>query len=355
MTAQAARWQILDGGQGLPITATLKSYQDNLRDLLQKSAPATVLDDSSVVRTYILDGVDEIPRDHLTTFQIDLRNLLANDTSARIILTSRQAYAAQHRDALPGGLITFHLLHFAGEDVKAYVGQQGIDPDAFLASVRTAVCEEEVRNPFVLSTMLQRYKEHGDLSPFDPTTSRTWSADSSKADTTSTRRDSGVRCACLPPCARRPHATNLPLERRSASCSGDSPIDTWQNTITYRRTRYGSNTRLRRWLDGCRHAVIILDGDVGRNLKKNGQHYTTEGKRAIQLCKPHAITLHILQRYGIENYFPQHACEAVLNRDLAAYFPIPVHKPIQEHFSERRPWWRTIFDPLQHRPHQSFC
>jgi hypothetical protein len=109
-----------------------------------------------------------------------------------------------------------------------------------------------------------------------------------------------------------------------------------------------------RWLDGCRHAVIILDGDVGRSLKKSGKPYTTDGKRAIQLCKPHAITLRILQRYGIENYFPQHACEAVLKRDLAAYFPIPVHKPIQEHFSERRPWWRTILDWLQHRPPQSF-
>jgi hypothetical protein len=165
VTAQAARWQILDSGQRLPISAALKSYQGNLRDLLQKSAPAIVLDDNTIVRTYILDGVDEIPRDHFTTFQNELRNLLANDTTARIILTSRQAYAAQHRDALPGGLITFHLLDFADNDVKAYVNQQGIDPDAFLVAVRAAECEEEITNPFVLSTMLQRYKEHGDLSP----------------------------------------------------------------------------------------------------------------------------------------------------------------------------------------------
>ena len=109
-----------------------------------------------------------------------------------------------------------------------------------------------------------------------------------------------------------------------------------------------------RWLDGCRHAVIILDGDRGRHLTKSGLPYTPEGKRAIQLCKPHAITLHILQRYGIENYFPRHACEAVLQRDLAAYFPIPVHKPIKEHFSEPRPWWRTILDRIQRRPARSF-
>ena len=109
--------------------------------------------------------MDEIPRDHFTTFQNELRNLLANDTTARIVLTSRQAYAAQHREALPGGLLTFHLLDFADNDVKAYVNQQGIDPEAFLVAVRTAECEEEISNPFVLGTMLQRYKEHGDLSP----------------------------------------------------------------------------------------------------------------------------------------------------------------------------------------------
>lgn len=70
----------------------------------------------------------------------------------------------QHRDALPGGLKTFHLLDFATEDVKAFVAQQGLDPDTFLASVHSAECEEEIRNPFVLSTMLERYKERGELS-----------------------------------------------------------------------------------------------------------------------------------------------------------------------------------------------
>jgi hypothetical protein len=165
MTAQAARWQVLDSGQGTPISASLKSYQGNLRELLDKSAPPTVLDDTTVVRTYILDGVDEIPRDHLTTLKGDLQNLIANDTTGRILLTSRQAYAAQHRNALPDGLKTFHLLDFADDDIKAYVKEQGTDPDTFLAAVRAAACEDEITNPFVLGSMLQRYNEHGDLSP----------------------------------------------------------------------------------------------------------------------------------------------------------------------------------------------
>ncbi|MDE2755740.1 MAG: hypothetical protein OXI92_04220, partial [Acidobacteriota bacterium] len=46
--------------------------------------------------------------------------------------------------------------------------------------------------------------------------------------------------------------------------------------------------------------------------------------------------LHVLKRYGIENYFPQRACEKVLQRDLNTYFPIPDNVPIREHFSERK-------------------
>lgn len=36
VTAQAAHWQVLDSVNGLPISAALKRYQGNLRDLLQK-------------------------------------------------------------------------------------------------------------------------------------------------------------------------------------------------------------------------------------------------------------------------------------------------------------------------------
>lgn len=165
MTAQAVLWHVLDKGQGIPVVAVLKSYQDNLRDLLGKNAPASVLDDNTLTRTYILDGVDEIPREHRATFHQDIRDLIANDKNARVVLTSRQAFAAQHPDALPTGLTTFHLLDFDDNDIKAYSHHHGADPEAFLAAVRTAQCEEEIANPFVLGVMLQRYQEHGHLSP----------------------------------------------------------------------------------------------------------------------------------------------------------------------------------------------
>jgi len=52
-------------------------------------------------------------------------------------------------------------------------------------------------------------------------------------------------------------------------------------------------------------------------------------------------------RYGIENYFPRHACETILQRDLAKYFPIPPHKRIEEHFCEPRPLWPRCLNRLR--------
>jgi hypothetical protein len=166
-TAQAVMCHVIDNGTNhdIPVFAELKSYQVNLRELLSTNTPASVLDNKALYRTYILDGVDEVPRDHRASFQQDVRDLMANDKNAKIVLTSRQAYAAQHPDALPAGLTAYHLLDFDRKDIKAYAAKHGADPDVFLAAVRHAQCEEEITNPFVLHVMLQRYQEHGHLSP----------------------------------------------------------------------------------------------------------------------------------------------------------------------------------------------
>jgi hypothetical protein len=47
----------------------------------------------------------------------------------------------------------------------------------------------------------------------------------------------------------------------------------------------------------------------------------------------HGIELHVLRRYGIENYFPRAAVEGVLGIDLSAYFPVPEHVGFTEHLS----------------------
>jgi len=88
--------------------------------------------------------------------------------------------------------------------------------------------------------------------------------------------------------------------------------------------------------DGYRAAVVVMDGDVGRNLRKKNKPETKEAKKARQLLATSGVTLHVLERYGIENYFTEGACSDVLQRDLSAYFPIPDWARIAEHFAEPR-------------------
>jgi hypothetical protein len=109
-----------------------------------------------------------------------------------------------------------------------------------------------------------------------------------------------------------------------------------------------------RWLDGCRQAVIIMDGDNGRKLHKTNEPLTDSAKNVQRRLKGHSITLYVLRRYGIENYFPQHAYEAVLKRNLTGYFPIPPRKPIEKHLTEQEAPWRRIINWALRRPRRSF-
>ena len=165
-TARAIAQHVLDNGQAnaIPVIVSLKSYRANLRNLLLRTVPAKVLDALELARTYILDGVDEVAAEHRSTLPGELNDLLTTDNNARLILTARQAFAAQHADALPTGTTTYHLLDFDDEDIKALTTHQGINIEEFRNAVHDAECEEEIRNPFVLTVLLERYKAHGQLS-----------------------------------------------------------------------------------------------------------------------------------------------------------------------------------------------
>jgi hypothetical protein len=164
---KAAAQHLLDTGgeQNVPVFTSLKSYNGNLRTLLTQHAPAAILDAPELNRTYLLDGVDEVPAAHRSTLQRELKALLTNDAHARFFLTSRQAFHAQHPDAFLQGLPTYHLLGFNDEDIRAYATQKGVEAKPFLAAVREVECEEEIHNPFVLDVMLERYHDQGRLSP----------------------------------------------------------------------------------------------------------------------------------------------------------------------------------------------
>lgn len=159
-TGRAIIQHVLNNGPAtdVPVLAPLKSYNGNLRNLLTQDAPATVLDAPSVARTYVLDGIDEVPAIHRDALRRELNDLLTTETTAKVVLTSRQAFHVQHPEAFPDGLTIYHLLDFDDNDIRAYAAHRGVDADSFLIAVRDVDCEEEICNPFVLSVMLERFQ-----------------------------------------------------------------------------------------------------------------------------------------------------------------------------------------------------
>jgi DNA replication protein DnaC len=59
--AKAAVHKLASSGNSTPVPALLKSYRGNLRHLLEQSTPPQILDAASTHRTYVLDGLDEVP------------------------------------------------------------------------------------------------------------------------------------------------------------------------------------------------------------------------------------------------------------------------------------------------------
>ena len=97
-----------------------------------------------------------------------------------------------------------------------------------------------------------------------------------------------------------------------------------------------------------------MDGDIGRKLNKKNQPLTEQAREINRRFANHPLTLHVLQRYGIENYLPRHACETALQRDLTAYFPIPPAKKIAEHFTEPQSRWRRLLNWARRKRRASF-
>lgn len=89
-----------------------------------------------------------------------------------------------------------------------------------------------------------------------------------------------------------------------------------------------------RWLDGCREVFFIMDGDNGREYGKPTLRLSSVAKTAFQRFQHRPIHLHVLERYGIENYFTQAAMEAVCQQSLAGKWPLPTDRPILDHLTD---------------------
>ena len=170
IVARGAVHQFIRDSTRVPVFAELKGYRGDLGALISTNAPAEILDleasidTKTISRAYVLDGIDEIPRDRLPQLGADLQQLFQRDPTASLLLTARQAFYAAHRDSLPSVTPVFHILEFSDRDIVEYVAKSNVDASLFLAEVRAVDSSEEIRNPFVLSIMIEKYRNEGALS-----------------------------------------------------------------------------------------------------------------------------------------------------------------------------------------------
>jgi hypothetical protein len=90
---------------------------------------------------------------------------------------------------------------------------------------------------------------------------------------------------------------------------------------------------------GCKGAIVVMDGDEGRHLQKRNRPLTSLAKREKGRLAASGVELFVLNRYGIENYFPRAAMEGVVGRDLSKFFPLAEDISVLDQMSEDfRPW-----------------
>ena len=155
----------------VPFYATLRNYQGNLRTLLESSeshgklAKLTQKRDPSWHRVYLLDGIDEVPGEHIETFCADLAKLATGDSDAQLILTCRQGFYAQVRGKMPPGIAEFNLLPFSTEDIARFVEHEGLRPEHCFEELEKSDFGLEASNPFTLGTLASTLKAQGKLDP----------------------------------------------------------------------------------------------------------------------------------------------------------------------------------------------
>ena len=76
----------------------------------------------------------------------------------------RAGFYAAHRDSFPFVTSLFHILDFSDKDIAEHVAKSNVDQDEFLAAVRAADATDEIRNPFIFSVMIEKYRAERTLS-----------------------------------------------------------------------------------------------------------------------------------------------------------------------------------------------
>lgn len=84
-----------------------------------------------------------------------------------------------------------------------------------------------------------------------------------------------------------------------------------------------------RLADGCHDLIVILDGDKARDWTQHAHPFRPDAQVVIDKLTAAGVQFVVLERYGIENYFAQAACETVLGQSLAGMFPLPPYQRVQ--------------------------
>jgi hypothetical protein len=80
--------------------------------------------------------------------------------------------------------------------------------------------------------------------------------------------------------------------------------------------------------DGCHDFMVVLDGDGAYDYSRPGLIEKRDVRPFLARLRAERVPFRVLDRYGLENYFPRRAFETVLGRDLSPHFPLDSRGPV---------------------------
>lgn len=152
-----------------PVHVHLAGYRGNLVELLNQAVPDRQIlaersvDEQSLVRVYIFDGLDEVPGEQVESAVHDIERLFEDDQEARLVLTCRQAFFEGNRNRFTTSLLEFHILDFTDEDIRTYLETRAVGYEPFMEEARRVKFEDEISNPFILTTAVEYFLAQGRL------------------------------------------------------------------------------------------------------------------------------------------------------------------------------------------------
>ena len=158
IVARAAVHQLIKRGNTVPIFVEMKEYRGKLNTLVHAVVSEMVVKGSENALAFIIDGIDEIPREYLKDFNKDIDAFMEAYPNSSMFATARQAFYVANKKVLPPFPNVFHLLDFSDKDIISFVEASGLDKDRFLSAVNHVDAHDEIRNPFILSIMVEQFR-----------------------------------------------------------------------------------------------------------------------------------------------------------------------------------------------------